>query len=435
MSDEQWDKLGWGPWEPEDRLPAQAPTAQAAKAMGLPPTLLPVPGAAQRPVFDPALKQHAKAMRAGEPSFPSQEQQTRWYAARRRAVDHVLAAVSRSRWSEHLVLRGSVLLRAWYGSLAREPGDLDFVVVPQEWGVYDERSVAMLHGIAQAAERMSARDPDEEVQILADGAVYSDIWTYDRVPGRRLVLPWEAAGLPGGSVQLDFVFNEALPAPPELTEVPRADGGDPALLNAATPELSLAWKLQWLIDDVYPQGKDLYDAWLLATHTRPSYRMLVDVLVRGEPHYAGSPPTVDTVLGLDADWEEFRKEYPGVQGEADDYKRMLADALEPMFAEADALPEGGYERSALLLAPYIDECRELRDRSGMDEVWRRLADLRMVEAVVIARELQGREGAGLMETAERVLAETRRLLPNHWGLGYYERNPGKLGEELAALEG
>ncbi|WP_067477401.1 nucleotidyl transferase AbiEii/AbiGii toxin family protein [Actinomadura hibisca] len=434
MTEDRWDELGWGPWE-DKRLPPRPPTPEESKRLGLPPTLLPVPGTVQLPVFDPALKQHTKAMRAGEPSFPSQEQQTRWYEARRRAVDHVLAAIAASRWGEHLVLRGSVLLRAWYGLPAREPGDLDFVVVPQEWGVYDERSVAMLRGVAQAAEDMSLRDSGDLVTLVADDALYSDIWTYDRVPGRRLVLPWEAGGLPRGTVQLDFVFNEALPAPPALTEVPRADGGEPPLLNAATPELSLAWKLQWLLDDVYPQGKDLYDAWLLAVHTRPSYRMLLDVLVRGEPAHAGSPPTADTLRGLEVDWDEFRKEYPGVQGDADDYKRMLADALEPMFAEADALPDNGYERRALLMAPHVAEYRELRDRSGMDEVWRRLADLRLVDAVVIARELQGRESAGLAETAKQIVTETQRLLPNHWSSGYHRRNPGRVAEAVAELEG
>ena len=64
----------------------------------------------------------------------------------------------------------------------------------------------------------------------ARGAVVEDIWTYDRVPGCRMVLPWVSPGLPGGHVQLDFVFNEQPPEAPEPAELP---GGTAA--QAATP--------------------------------------------------------------------------------------------------------------------------------------------------------------------------------------------------------
>src|SRR6185503_14258157 len=95
-------------------------------------------------------------------------------------------------------------------------------------------------------------------------AVSDDIWTYDRVPGRRLLLPWKADDL-SGWVQLDFVFHEHLPVAPEPAAVPAA-GRPSALLLAATPELSLAWKIMWLVTDAHPQGKDLYDAVLPAEH-------------------------------------------------------------------------------------------------------------------------------------------------------------------------
>ncbi|PYC74957.1 hypothetical protein C7C45_03455 [Micromonospora arborensis] len=41
---------------------------------------------------------------------------------------------------------------------------------------------------------------------------------------------------------------------------------DKPVLAAPAP-LALAWKLLWLATDRYPQGKDLYDAALLAEHT------------------------------------------------------------------------------------------------------------------------------------------------------------------------
>ncbi|GAA1574212.1 nucleotidyl transferase AbiEii/AbiGii toxin family protein [Actinomadura kijaniata] len=330
MTASDWNKYRWGPWEPDEYLPHHPPEPEEARRLGLPPTLRPVPGAMQSPVFDPAMVPHRKAMRAGEPRFPSREQGERWYAARRRAVAHVLAAVAGSRWADDLVLRGSVLLRAWYGDLAREPGDLDFVC-PTGWDAAGHETTRMMEGLAAAAEEVSGRDPGDPVRLSADGAVHSDIWTYDKVPGRRLVLPWRAEGLPSGTVQLDFVFGEPLPAEPELTEIPRADGGPPILLDAATPELSLAWKLLWLLTDIYPQGKDLYDAWLLARNCRPSYDLLTATLAEEWDHRAERPLSRGDILGIDADWDEFRKEYPGVRGEAEDYVRELADALAPVL--------------------------------------------------------------------------------------------------------
>ncbi|MFJ1755038.1 nucleotidyl transferase AbiEii/AbiGii toxin family protein [Kitasatospora sp. NPDC088134] len=50
--------------------------------------------------------------------------------ARRAVLDHLLALLAASPWSEALVLRGSMVLPAWLGPAAREPADLDFLVPP-----------------------------------------------------------------------------------------------------------------------------------------------------------------------------------------------------------------------------------------------------------------------------------------------------------------
>lgn len=395
-----WDELEWGPWPGDAEVPHEGPDAVTRERLGLPATLRPVSGALQRPVFDPALKQHRKAMRAGEPLFASVETGERWYAARRRAVDHVLAAIARSQWADNLVLRGSILLRAWYGDLAREPGDLDFVVVPRSWQMAEHRTREMLDGIAQDAEAMS-----DDVRLNAQGAVSEDIWTYDRVPGRRLVLPWKAEGLPQGTVQLDFVFNEHLPAEPELTVVPRADGDEGALLQAATPELSLAWKVMWLLDDAFPQGKDLYDALLLAEHTRLSYRLLVETLVTGDASWVRRLPTLDSIHRLGVDWMEFQKEYPGLAGIAEDFVQRLASALAPTFARENDLPEREYARRAELLSPRIAPYRIFLAEQGMDAVQRlMIADgIQVAEAVVITNEIMGWEPGRVSRSLELVM--------------------------------
>ncbi|GGV32817.1 hypothetical protein GCM10010495_57060 [Kitasatospora herbaricolor] len=340
---------GWGSFDRRSTEVPRDPLEEAQRArLGVPLTLRPVPGAGvvQRPVFDPALKQHPNAYRAADPRFADPAVGVRWVAARRLAMDLVLEAIAESGWVDHLVLRGSVLLRAWFGDAAREPGDLDFVVVPRTWRIEEERTTAMLDGIARATVRAAGHDPGT-VGFDASAAVSEDIWTYDRVPGRRLVLPWTADGLPGGVVQLDFVFDERLPVEPEPVLLPRLSGGPgEALLNAATAELSLAWKIMWLVCDAHPQGKDLYDAVLLAEHCELRHQVLRDTFVDGLPGEPLGRVRPETLTGLaeTVEWNHFEAEYPHLAGGEADQVRRLAAALAPTFREGAAADGPGLGR-------------------------------------------------------------------------------------------
>ncbi|MFJ3963883.1 nucleotidyl transferase AbiEii/AbiGii toxin family protein [Streptomyces sp. NPDC090036] len=280
-------------------------------------------------VFDPALKHFAYGYRITDAAV-DEALRPAWRAARRTALDVVAQGVARSGWADSLVLRGSMLMAGWFGAAAREPHDLDFVVVPQDWGIEEPRTGQLLAAVAEAAERAAAEGG--ELVIAADAAVSEDIWTYERVPGRRLVLPWSAPGLPGGQVQLDFVFNEQLPAAPEPADVAGVR------LRAATPELSLAWKLIWLASDLYPQGKDLYDAVLLAERCTAPYELVHTVFLESGEYFPRNA-TSDTPLTLEAfsevkwaDWDTFRADCPGIPGSAESYAERLLAALAPTFA-------------------------------------------------------------------------------------------------------
>ncbi|WP_405440720.1 nucleotidyl transferase AbiEii/AbiGii toxin family protein [Streptomyces avidinii] len=280
-------------------------------------------------VFDPALKHFADGYRITDAAVDGALRPA-WRAARRTALDVVARGVAGSGWADSLVLRGSMLMSGWFGAAAREPHDLDFVVVPQDWAIEEPRTARLLTAVAEAAER--AADEQGGPVIAAGAAVCEDIWTYERVPGRRLVLPWSAPGLPGGQVQLDFVFNERLPAAPEPADVAGVR------LRAATPELSLAWKLIWLATDMYPQGKDLYDAVLLAERCTAPYE-LVHTVFRESGEYFPPKAPQDTPLTLEAfaevkwaDWDTFRADYPGISGSAESYAERLLTALAPTFA-------------------------------------------------------------------------------------------------------
>ncbi|WP_371615768.1 nucleotidyl transferase AbiEii/AbiGii toxin family protein [Streptomyces sp. NBC_00454] len=322
-----WRELGWR----DDELPKEPLDEVTRREHDLPATLRAVAGddVRQRAVFDPSLKQFHNAYRAGDPVFDDPARTSAWLAARRAALDAVLLAVSESPWGDSLVLRGSVLLADWFGEAAREPGDLDFVVVPRSWNIDDGRTARMLEGIAAGAARRAG--------IKESGAVCEGIWTYDRVPGTRMVLPWEVPGLPGGEVQLDFVFNERLPEEPEPVEL--ACG---AVVLAASPALSLAWKLLWLVSDSYPQGKDLYDAVLLAEAFDLPYALL-DQVFRLAPEQPLRHPgvTMEDIAAygnVGHEWDHFTAEYPQLSGPEEEYARRLVAALAPTFAGSPDTP-------------------------------------------------------------------------------------------------
>lgn len=284
-------------------------------------------------IFDPALKHFDEAFRPGDGVVEDPVVRARWQQTRRSALDLVLAAVAGSPWADSLVLRGSMLMSAWFGPAARAPKDIDFVVVPDTWRIEEPRTRAMLDGIAEAAERL-ADERDTELSVSAAGAVSEYIWTYERVPGHRLVLPWTAPGLPGGQVQLDFVFHERLPNPPRPAEV----AGVRVL--AADRELSLAWKLMWLSCDMYPQAKDLYDAVLLAEDEDCAMPLgLLETVLREADEWPGhrneplNPGMFESAL-REVDWEGFEDHRPGPDSSADALGARLLSALRPLFEAA-----------------------------------------------------------------------------------------------------
>ena len=263
-------------------------------------------GVAQRGYFDPALKQFANAYQAGDPIFVDPAIGRAWRAARWAAIVRVLGALTP--FADQLVLRGSVALRAIFGDIAREPGDLDFVVTPPTLSINSPAAKELLDDVIAA--------------VGADEVSVEDIWTYERAAGKRLLFPFQADGLPRGTIQLDFVFHEPLPLPAEPL---RLDGLDVPVL-AASPALALAWKLQWLATDRYPQGKDLYDAMLLAEHTDTDPD-LVRELIRPELGPLADEFGPETVLSWSMDWANLRDQYPELAQGSGRWPERLALAM------------------------------------------------------------------------------------------------------------
>ncbi|GAB2530248.1 nucleotidyl transferase AbiEii/AbiGii toxin family protein [Nocardia heshunensis] len=401
MTPTPWRRLGRGPWKSTAVVPQSVPTDQERAADGLPPTLRPVvsEGVLQRPVFDPATAEHRMGMRLSEPHFEDARLAAAWFYARRAAMDVVLAAIADSPWRDELMLRGSVLLSTWFGEAAREPGDLDFIVLDQDWEFHSERTDTFLADVATRVAKAAQDSPT--VDFRASDAVDDDIWTYDRVPGRRLMLPWTATDprIPSGTVQLDFVFNETPQQPPIWTEIARrGSAGPPACLLAATPELSLAWKLLWLSTDRFPEGKDLYDAVLLAEHCSPTPELLQEV--SPEAWFFRLPS-----LGLDADWEEFVKDRPDLADQVDSLAWRLTVALAPAYPDGVRTFCADIAGRVESTRKRADDSRDIsRDLPVEDRIERVSYSLTVYRLLAV----QGDYGCSLSKAADLTMAARRR---------------------------
>lgn len=330
-------------WLPEGarnvgpRYEAEAPQWPAAWK-------LPTPFGLDRPkIFDPSVAEYSHGFRFGEGIIEDTE-----YRRHQKSIfDTVLREVAKSDLRDSLCARGSVLLSHYLPGEARPPGDIDWVVMPSDVEIFSAQGV----GILEAMKRLLNGADFGEVSVYADAAQPDSIWTYDRVPGRRLTIPWSAEGV-SGSLQMDFVFQEELWEQPDKLVL---DGLDPSdYLSAASPALSLAWKLLWLTTDAWPQGKDLFDAVLLAEQyeisprlleagltdngqklkydldakkwdiARPALRRVFDHATRS---WSEAEANEQTILGLNVDWQNFVDEYPTVGGDAESWLRRLAAAL------------------------------------------------------------------------------------------------------------
>ena len=238
------------------------------------------------------------------------------------------------------MLRGSALLSRWLGPDARAPRDIDWVVLAQDWTVSGDEADVMLEGIAR---QFTAAGRVGDIVLDPSWVVRDPIWTYERADGVRLTFAGHVEGLPPLKLQCDFVFGEVLWQPPVVSEWPVSPDTSVSVLTAS-PEVSLAWKLMWLLTDQYPQGKDLYDAVLLAErHALPPdlFHRVVDVVSTNNGTWWRSIPSEQRVAELlssklgRVEWQGFVSEYPRIEPDPEIWVTRLRRAV-PEVWEAHA---------------------------------------------------------------------------------------------------
>ncbi|NOU26957.1 MAG: nucleotidyl transferase AbiEii/AbiGii toxin family protein [Polyangiaceae bacterium] len=250
---------------------------------------------AHRNEFDPALKH-----------YPHAYVQVRETAAKGAALDATLRGMAHARSRADVVVRGSVTLARWFGERARPPHDIDLVVRDASLAPDAPGAVALIDDLRAAAceglVRGGFRPLDADVSL--DG-----IWTYERAEGRRLSIPFlprSGAHAALDAVQIDLVFRAPLH---DATTFERS-GDDPSHgLHFASRAESLAWKLLWLLTDIWPQAKDLYDAVLLAEDTEVPAHLLDAVGAESDGSW---PNTLRSLRLADDSWPSFRAAHPSL---------------------------------------------------------------------------------------------------------------------------
>jgi uncharacterized protein (TIGR02996 family) len=180
------------------------------------------------------------------------------------------------------VLRGSILLKRWFGEAARPAADIDleWFQLPGGGGQFVSR-VDHARRICMFAVNNHGDSPiefDPDIPVPGDGV---SLWDYD-TPGVRCYTgwTWTARNL-HGVLQIDIAqagSYDLAGVAPEKLELPRR-WGEPARPLAYSPEMLLAAKLSWVVRHVrrhtasgrspslafLGEPKDLFDAYLLLT--------------------------------------------------------------------------------------------------------------------------------------------------------------------------
>ncbi|MBB6048644.1 nucleotidyl transferase AbiEii/AbiGii toxin family protein [Armatimonas rosea] len=265
-----------------------------------------------------------------EPHFTTPEERTYWYAARQQVIEFLLWQLAHSPWQSELVLRGSLPLKLWLGERGREPGDIDSLVPSAQ----EDVGWAIFETLSRRLEKQSSLG---QVTIIREKAICATLWEYTDLPGQRLIFPWRTTDGWFGTVQMDIALNDPMPSAPIPLRYTMGDGTVLDFLSAS-PEQALAWKLLWLHTDTIAQGKDLYDAVLLA-EAFPLDRALLAATLQTDSNRL--PFHRETILAWQVDWVGFVDAYPNltadvyVHGAVGQWLKRLAQALRPTFDQAE----------------------------------------------------------------------------------------------------
>lgn len=201
------------------------------------------------------------------------------------AMERFLYRLSKSRWSDKLVVKGAAMLRVWDAAIARPTRDIDFL------GRIPNTPDAVREIVAECL-----AEPVEDGLIFSDVIDAIPITVEDRYPGVRVKLAGDLAGV-RFVLRLDVGIDDAAVPEPGWVDYPTLlDDPMPRIL-AYHPATAVAEKVQAMVEIGMSNSrlKDYYDVWMLSQALEFSGQELVDAFTatfakRETPLPAGAPP-------------------------------------------------------------------------------------------------------------------------------------------------
>jgi uncharacterized protein (TIGR02996 family) len=264
-----------------------------------------------------------------------------------------------------LVLRGSMLLRHWFGERARPAADIDLECFERVRGARGSRFTSLVdhgRGLCCYATELSASCEIEFVETDAPNDGQS-LWEYG-MPGERFYIGWvwshrSNQGGQSGRLQIDIAESGSY----DLKELGVTDisltatDGDTFRIPAYAPETMLAAKLSWLVrslkrwrnDDQVDapswkgESKDLFDVYLLLTQAdlrADLFRQsLLAIGAEDKLEWNNLEAIFDVRRGKITDddfanWNEFRQRHPGlIDRGPTELLQAIADRLESLLGD------------------------------------------------------------------------------------------------------
>lgn len=256
------------------------------------------------------------------------------------AMERFLFRLSRTRWSDRLVVKGAVMLRVWDGAIARPTRDIDFL------GRVDNTPEA-IRGIV--AECLSIE--------LDDGLAFGSeiravpITVEDRYPGVRV----KVAGDLGGArfvLRLDVGIDDAVVPDPGWVDYPVLLQDQVPRILAYQPATAVAEKFQAMIEIGLANSrmKDYHDIWMLsrtlefdgqdlaealrATFERRDTELPTEIPAELTSEYTGQPETSRM-------WDTYRKGFSEAVTDLPDDLHEVADAIAAFVMPASVAAASG----------------------------------------------------------------------------------------------
>ncbi len=171
------------------------------------------------------------------------------------AIERFLFRLAQTPWSDRLVVKGAIMLRAWGAPLGRPTRDIDFT------GSLDNSPEAVASVIEEC---LVIAYPDDGLEFDRQ-VVTAAINVADRYPGVRAIVTGNLNGA-RFKLQLDVGIDDAVVPDPEWVDYPTLLELDAPRVLAYMPTTAIAEKFEAMVvlGAANSRMKDFYDIWMLS---------------------------------------------------------------------------------------------------------------------------------------------------------------------------